>query len=94
MMLVLTLIEDSEKREWEVLDSLYTQYRLTPNAREFRRLVEFLVKGGYAGFEMTEGTRRLRITKTGTKLLRGLEGEYRAIVSKVGEAEVARAATG
>lgn len=91
---VLKLIEDSEKGEWDVLNSLYSQYKLTPNAREFRRLLESLVNGGYASFESTEGTRKLRITKTGTKLLSSLEGEYRAIVSNVGEAEVTGAATG
>jgi len=85
---VLMLIEDSEKREWEVLSELYARHRLTPSAGEFRRLLESLVNGGYATFESTEGTRRLRITKTGMKLLRSLEDEYRAIVSNIGEAQV------
>jgi len=90
---VLMLIEDSEKREWEVLSELYARHRLTPSAGEFRRLLESLVGGGYASFEFTDGARRLRITRTGMKLLRSLEGEYRAIVSKIGEAEVTGAAT-
>jgi len=84
MLIVLRLLEDSEPSEWEVLDSLYSRYRLTPNAKEFRRMLESLVSGGYVGFESAEGARRLRITKTGTKLLHSLEDEYRTIVSKVG----------
>lgn len=88
MLLVLKLIGDSEKPEWEVLNSLYSRYRLTPSAKEFRKLLECLVDGGYATFETTQGTRMLRITKTGMKLLRSLEDEYRAIVSNIGEAQV------
>ncbi|HEV2390666.1 MAG TPA: hypothetical protein VGS04_08085 [Nitrososphaerales archaeon] len=85
MLLVLMLVEDSEKSEWELLDSLYSHYKLTPSGKEFRRLLETLVEGGYATFTPEEGTRRLRITSTGTKLLRRLQREYRAIVSDIGE---------
>jgi hypothetical protein len=86
LLMVLGLLKDSELSEWEVLEILYSRYRLTPNAKEFRKLVESLVTGGYAGFETAEGARKLRITGKGIKLLRSLEGEYRAIVSHLSEA--------
>jgi len=82
-LIVLQLLRDSERTEWEVLSLLYSRYRLTPSAKEFRRLLESLESGGYAAFEPVEGTRRLRITKAGMKLLQGLEDEYREIVSAI-----------
>ncbi len=85
MLIVLGLLEDSQPTEWEVLNSMYASYRLTPNAKEFRKLLETLVSGGYVAFETVEGARRVRMTKAGVKLLRSLEDEYRAIVSNAGE---------
>ena len=84
LLIVLRFLEASEASEWQVLDSLYARYRLTPSAREFRKLLGSLVNRGYVGFETVEGSRRLRITKSGMRLLRRLEEEYRAFVSNAG----------
>ncbi len=81
VLIVLRLLEDSEPTEWEVLNSMYARYRLAPNAKEFRKMLETLVSGAYVGYETVEGSRRLRMTKAGARLLRRLEEEYRAIVS-------------
>lgn len=88
MLFVLTLIEASEKSEWEVLDSLYSRFKLTPGGKEFRRILETLVGGGYVAFAPAGGTRNLRITSAGVKLLRRLQDEYKSIVSNIGEAQV------
>jgi hypothetical protein len=81
LLIVLGLLSESELNEWEILNLLYSRYGSTPSAKEFRRLVESMVNGSYAAFVAEEGTRRLRLTKTGTKLLHRLEEEYRAVVS-------------
>lgn len=86
MLITLRLLKRSEASEWEVLDSIYSRYRLAPDAKEFRRVLDALVSGGYASSEPGYDVRNLRITRTGLKLLRGLEDEYRAIVLSI-EAE-------
>lgn len=83
MLVTLRLLKSSETSEWEVLDSIYSRYRLAPDAREFRKVLDALVSGGYARAEPGYEVGRLRITKTGLKLLRRLEDEYRAIVLSV-----------
>ena len=82
----LRLLRGSEMSEWEVLDSIYSRYRLAPDAKEIRKVLDALVSGGYASSELAGEVRKLRITRTGLELLQGLEEEYRAIVSRI-EAE-------
>jgi hypothetical protein len=83
MLITLRLLRSSEMSEWEVLNALYSRYRLAPDAKEFRKVVDVLLRGRYASSEQTEEVRKLRITRTGMKLLHGLEDEYRAIVSTI-----------
>jgi hypothetical protein len=81
------MLKDSELSEWEVLSQLYSRYRLTPGAKEFRKVVDSLVVGGYANFEPMEGGRKLRVTKVGVKLFQRLDGEYQAIVSNINQSQ-------
>jgi hypothetical protein len=83
LLIVLGLLKDSELSEWEVQSLLYSRYRLTPAAKEFRKLVDLLVSEGFVTLEAARGTQKLRMTSAGMKLLRSLESEYRAIVSNI-----------
>ena len=83
MLIVLGLLRESELGEWEILNLLHSRYASTPSAREFRRLSESMVSGGYVDLEWVGKTRKMRITNAGIELLQRLEQEYRAIVSKV-----------
>jgi hypothetical protein len=82
LLIVLGLLSESELSEWEILSSLFAKYESTPNDKEFRRLVESIVNGGYASFEGKVGNRKLRLNKRGITLLRRLKEEYRSVVSK------------
>jgi hypothetical protein len=86
MLITLRLLKGSEMSEWEVLHSIYSRYRLAPDAKEFGKVLDALVGGGYASSESANEARMLRITRTGLKLLHGLEDEYRSIVLSI-EAE-------
>jgi predicted transcriptional regulator len=81
LLLVLRLISEFERSEWEVLDQLHLRYACTPSAKEFRRVCELLETGGYVTATSTGTTRKLKVTSEGRKLLRCLEEEYRAVVS-------------
>ncbi len=88
LLMVLDLLEEAALSEWEVLNLLYSRYRSAPGANEFRRLVQSLVRGGYATVELADGTRKLRISEAGLRLRRRLEDEYRAMVSTIDAASV------
>lgn len=83
MLITLRLLRRSEMSEWEALDSIYSRYRLTPDAKEFKKVLDVLVSGGYVSSEPADDVRELRITRTGVKLLHALEEEYRAIVLSI-----------
>lgn len=89
MLIVLGLLRESELSEWEILSLLHSRYASTPTAKEFRRLSQSAVNGGYASFRWVGKTRKLRISRTGTELLRRLEEEYRAIVSSINDSSSA-----
>jgi hypothetical protein len=80
VLITLRLLRSSELSEWEALDSIYSRYRLAPDAKEFRKVLDVLVSGGYVSSEPADELRKLRITRAGMKLLHALEEEYRAIV--------------
>lgn len=81
LLIVLKLLREGEKGEWEVLSALDSRFGLTPSAKEFRKVEETLVGGGYARLERPDGSRVLRMTDVGAALLGRLEEEYRAVVS-------------
>ena len=83
ILLILRLLRDSELSEWEVLDSLYSRYRLAPERNDFHLLLHSLVDGGFARYEEAEDSGRLNITRAGVELLHALEDEYRAVMSTV-----------
>lgn len=83
LLITLRLLSDSELSEWEVLDSLYSRYRLALDAKDFRKMVDVLVNGGFASYDEADQVGKLRITGTGVRLLHGLEDEYRAITSSI-----------
>lgn len=81
LLIVLRMLSEGEKGEWEVLSALDSRFGLTPSAKEFRKVEETLVGGGYATLVRPEGSRVLRMTDVGAALLRRLEEEYRAVLS-------------
>jgi|SRR5271170_3623642 len=83
LLITLRLLRDSQRSEWEVLDSLYSRYRLAPDPKDFRKLVDSLVNGGFASCGEVGDVRRLTITRAGVKLLHGLEEEYLAVMSSI-----------
>lgn len=83
-LLVLRLLAEGDRGEWEVLSALDSRYGLTPTAKEFRKLCETLVGGGYATLERAGRSKALSITKGGAVLLRRLEEEYAAVLSGSG----------
>lgn len=83
LLIVLRLLREEDLSEWEILNMLHSQYGLTASHREFRRLYGLMTDGGYATVEPAGGGRRLRMTPAGANLLRRLEKEYLAIVSRL-----------
>ena len=73
MLIVMGLLAESPLSEWEVLDALHRRFTLTPTARDFHKLVIFVVGAGYADVEPSRGGRRLVITSRGKELFRRLE---------------------
>jgi hypothetical protein len=89
LFLVIRLLKDADLSEWEILNLLYSRYETSPGAKEFRKLLETLVSEGYASLEPAGKTRRLRLDVRGTRLLRGIEEEYRSIISGIEESSSA-----
>jgi DNA-binding PadR family transcriptional regulator len=83
MLIVLGLLADSELSEWELMNELFTRCASLPTSKEFRRLVDELVEGGYTSAAVEGGTRKLRITSHGRTLLRRLQDEYREVASSL-----------
>ena len=84
LLIVLRLLSGEELTEWEILSLLHSRYGVTASAKEFRRLYNLMVGGGYARVEYVGTTRKLHITESGADLLHRLEEEYRDIVSGFG----------
>jgi hypothetical protein len=82
-LLVLRLLRESALSEFEILSRLHTRYGLTPNAREFGRLIKTLLGQGFVRLESGLGGNELQITTAGNMLLSQLEEEYRAVVSNI-----------
>ena len=82
-LIVLGILRESHRSEWEILNAIYHRYESTPGSKEFRKLTKSLISKGYATVESVEGVDKLRISQAGIDLLRRLEMEYRAIVSNV-----------
>lgn len=80
-LVILRLLRNAELCKWEVLDSLYRSFGLTPNDREFERTLEFLVSQGYLEAEKVNKKNRMRISTVGLKLLSEFEKEYFAIIT-------------
>jgi hypothetical protein len=85
LLTVLTLLKDSELGEWEIWGLLSSRYGTPPTAREFRKILDILIDGGYADSRWEGGSRRLRLNETGRVLHGRLEAEYRAIISSIDE---------
>jgi hypothetical protein len=80
LLVVLRLLKESQLSEWEILDLLYSRYESTPSVKEFRKLTETLVEGGYASFIWENRTDKLQVSEAGITLLRRLEEEYDSII--------------
>ena len=83
LLIVLRLLRDTGLSEWEILEILHSRYGSVPTAKEFRKLCELMVRGGYAEIEAGEAARRLQITRSGVKLLSRLEDEYQSMLSEL-----------
>jgi hypothetical protein len=79
-LLVLGLLRGSSKSEWELLHQLFVRHELVPGSKEFRKLVQSLLDGGYAALETVNAEGRLRITCLGTELLHRLEDELDSVI--------------
>src|ERR1700733_15068076 len=90
LLIVLSLLKDSELGEWEIWSLLRSRYGTTLAgttlaAREFRKIVDTLIDGGYASSRWEGTTHKLRLNETGLVLHRRLEAEYQAIISSIDE---------
>jgi DNA-binding PadR family transcriptional regulator len=85
LLIVLSLLKDSELGEWEIWSLLHSRYGTTPTAGDFRRILDTLTNGGYASSRWEGSTRKLRLNETGLLLHRRLDAEYRAIISSIDE---------
>jgi DNA-binding PadR family transcriptional regulator len=85
LLIVLSLLKDSELGEWEIWSLLRSRYGTTLAAREFRKILDTLIDEGYASSRWEGPTRKLRLNETGLVLHRRLEAEYQAIISSIDE---------
>ena len=75
-LLVLGLLREADLCDWEILDSLYRRYGMTPETREFQNLLNSLVRQGYVEVRRSKDTYRLRVRESGMKLLSEFERVY------------------
>jgi DNA-binding PadR family transcriptional regulator len=83
LLIVLSLLKDSELGEWELWSLLHSRYDTTPTTRDFRKTLDMLINDGYASSRWESNTRKLRLSETGLVLHRRLEAEYRAIILSI-----------
>lgn len=79
-LLVLRLLSESTRSEWELLSSIHAKYGVAPSARELGTLERELLRDGYAALEPGAGG-RLSVTHRGLRLLGRLEEEHLALVA-------------
>ena len=81
LLILLKLLREGPLAQWEILDSLYHSFGLSPDERIFGELVQFLVSQGYLWIPAEGEVHQLQISRDGLKLLSEIEREYKAIVS-------------
>ena len=77
--IVLSLLAEAPLGRWEILDSLYRRFGITPNEKELERLVNSFVSLGLLRLLRGGAEPRLRIGRAGLRLLRRYEEMYRAV---------------
>ena len=81
LLILLRLLREGPLAQWEILDSLYRSFGLSPDERIFGELVQSLGSQGYLSIRGEGKRHQLQISRDGLKLLSELEKEYKAIVS-------------
>jgi DNA-binding PadR family transcriptional regulator len=76
---VLTLLAEAPLGRWEILDSSYRRFGITPNEKELEKLINSFISLGLLRLLRGRGEPRLRIGKAGLRLLRRYEEMYRAV---------------
>ena len=72
LLIVTGLLCESAQSEWEILNTLHKRFALTPSAKEFRKLIDFIVEAGYVHVESVRSGRKLAISLQGRELFRRL----------------------
>jgi hypothetical protein len=83
-LIVLRLLRNVSMDKWEILDSIYHSFGISPDERELERLIKSFNDRGYLQITGNGKRARLRIQTSGVRLLSRLEQEYRAILSQNG----------
>ncbi len=81
-LIVLRLLRNVAMDRWEILDSLYNSFGISLDEKELEKLIKSFHDVGYLQVIRAGKRRRLRIDRSGLKLLSRLEREYLAIVSQ------------
>ena len=81
---ILQLLQDGDLDEWMVMDSLYRLFGSALDEKNARQVLKALIEKGFVEVIEKTGTRRLRVTREGFKLLSALRKEYGAVIAGSG----------
>src|SRR5712692_7130872 len=81
-LIVLKLLRNVSMDRWEILDSIYHSFGITPDEKELEKLIRSFHALGYLQITGSGKRTRLRIDRSGLRLLSRLEQEYKRILSQ------------